>query len=466
MITGRQALNSIEEASAKVRADEMRLDAALRSASEEAALLRQQRLKELRALAEFKFRLIQKGELIQDLDAAEQQAKDLLDRIRREIGEAETRRQQGSKNLQRAEAIARERADAHDAAANELRAFKEEVSPRITSDPAWIALNARVEEASKIASEADKKAAHAEADRERKRTPYESDPLFMYLWRRKFGTSEYSSGFFVRYFDKKIAVLINYHDARANYALLNQIPERLRGHANRVGMEFQGEQQKLAALEQDRLIAAGGGPLQNKAAEAKAALDRAEAEVQEASQRLEALDKQYDAIALQDNNGAFTKAIELMVENDSRDDIRTLYREAARTKADQDRILVGKIDKLTQSIARADDEIIKLRDQIRETAARRTEIERARREFRQRGYDYPGTTFGNDTTINDVLGGILEGAMKGIVLGQVLQQGYRRPPMPDWGGGLGPGPMFPPSRPLPGPSVRPPDGGFRTGGSF
>jgi hypothetical protein len=35
MITGRQALNSIEEASAKVRGDEMRLDAALRSASEE-----------------------------------------------------------------------------------------------------------------------------------------------------------------------------------------------------------------------------------------------------------------------------------------------------------------------------------------------------------------------------------------------------------------------------------------------
>jgi hypothetical protein len=50
MITGSQALNSIEEASAKVRADEMRLDAALRSASEEAARLRQERLKELRAL--------------------------------------------------------------------------------------------------------------------------------------------------------------------------------------------------------------------------------------------------------------------------------------------------------------------------------------------------------------------------------------------------------------------------------
>jgi chromosome segregation ATPase len=466
MITGRQALNSIEAASAKVRSDEMHLDAALRSASEEAARLRQQRLKELHALAELKFHLIQKGELIRDLDAAEQQAKNLLDRIRREINDVETRRQEATKALQELEILARERSEAYDASANALRAFKEQIAPSITSDPVWLALNAKVESASKVAGEADKKATQAEADRARKKVPYEGDPLFMYLWRRKYGTSEYSSGFFVRYFDSKIATLINYRGARANYAMLNQIPERLRDHANRVGAEFLAIRQQLAAFEQERLIAAGGGPLQSKVAEAKVALDKAEAEVQEASQRLESLDKQYDAIALQDNSGAFTKAIELMAENDSRDDVRTLYREAARTKTDQDRIIVEKIDKLTQSIARADDEIIKLRDQIREIAARRTEIERARREFRQRGYDYPGTTFGNETTINDVLGGILEGAMKGIVLGQVLQQGYRRPPVPDWGGSLGPGPIFPPSRPLPGPSVRPPDGGFRTGGSF
>jgi hypothetical protein len=146
--------------------------------------------------------------------------------------------------------------------------------------------------------------------------------------------------------------------------------------------------------------------LQKRAEEAKA-LDSSEARVAEASQRLEALDQQYDAIAGQDNNGAFTKVIELMAENDSRDDVRTLYREAARTKTDADRVIVEKIDRLTQSIARADEEIAQIWGQIREVTARRVEIEQARREFRQRGYGYPGTAFGNETTINDVLGGIL-----------------------------------------------------------
>ena len=469
MITGRQAFNSIEAASAKVLADEMRLDAALRSASEEAARLRQDRLKELHALAQLKFGLIQRGELIRELDAAEQQAKELLDRIGHEMSEAEGRRQEAADALHKAEAVRRERAAAYEAAAAELRAREDEIAPSVTSDPVWIALKERCGVASKTAEEAGKKAAQAEADRARKKVPYESDPLFMYLWRRKLGTPEYPSGFFVRYFDEKIAALINYREARANYAMMNQIPDRLRAHADRLAADLEAEQQKLGAFEQDRIVEAGGEPLQKRAVEAKAALDASEAEVAEANQRLETLDRQYDAIAGQDNKGAFTKAIELMVENDSRDDVRTLYREAARTKTDADRTIVGKIDRLTQAIARADEEIAQVRGQIREVAARRVEIEQARAEFRQRGYDYPGTTFGNETTISDVLGGILHGAMKGIVLGQVLQQGYQRPPASNWGGGMRPPPMFPPSRPFPAPSMRPPHGGgdgFRTGGTF
>ena len=201
--------------------------------------------------------------------------------------------------------------------------------------------------------------------------------------------------------------------------------------------------------------------MQEQVAEAKAALDASEAKVAEASKAFENFDRHYDAIAHQDNNGAFSKAIEVMTENDSRDDVRTLYREAARTKTDADRLIVEKIDRLTQSIVRADQEIAQLRGQIRDAAARRVEIEQARREFRQRGYDYPGTSFGNETTINDILGGILHGVVKGIVLGQVLQQGYQRPPASNWGGGM----MFPPSPP-PGSSGPGPGGGFRTGGMF
>lgn len=466
MITGFKALQSIEESYTKVRGDEMRLDAALRSASEEAARLRQERLTQLHALAQLKFGLIKGGELVKDLDAAERQAKDLLDRLDREIAEAAQRRQRAFDSFQKAQEEKALQAADYDAAIAELRAFENAVAPQIAADPVWATLNERVEEIGKILEEAEKKAAQAESDRQSKKTPYEQDRLFMYLWARKFGTSEYKFSFFVRYFDELIARLIGYREARANYFMLNQIPDRLREHAGRVRSEFEAAKQRLSELRHEKLLTAGAGPLEERAGKAKAALDASEQAFREASQRFETVDKAYGALIGRDNQGAFEEAIKAMADNDSRDEIVTLYREAARTATDEDRAIVVKIDQLTLAIGKADGEIARLRQQIREQAARRAEIQDAHAEFRRRHYDYPGTTFGNEATINDVLGGILDGMVRGAVLGQVLQQGYRRPPTPPWGENVDLGPIFPPN-----PPPMPPAGGFSdddfsTGGSF
>ena len=196
MISGFEALQSIEDAYAKVRGDEMRLDAALRSASGEAARMRQERLKQLRDLAQLKFHLIKGGELVKDLDAAEKQARELLDRIDRDIDEAAERRQKALDALQKTEAVKTQKAADYEAAFANLRAFEERLAPQIAVEPVWAELNERVEEIGPILEEAEKKAAQAESDRQRKKTPYEQDRLFMYLWERKFGTSEYALGLF------------------------------------------------------------------------------------------------------------------------------------------------------------------------------------------------------------------------------------------------------------------------------
>ena len=112
-----------------------------------------------------------------------------------------------------------------------IAALRQQVEAQVRASPGWAAQRARIDEAPAIAAEAEKKAAQAEADREAKRKPYEADPLFMYLWRKKFGTAEDRSGPLVRFFDRRVARLIGYDKARANYALLNEIPQRLREHA-------------------------------------------------------------------------------------------------------------------------------------------------------------------------------------------------------------------------------------------
>jgi hypothetical protein len=57
-----------------------------------------------------------------------------------------------------------------------------------------------------------------------------------------------------------------YDTARANYALLNEIPERLREHSRGIIDKLRGERSKLTALEHKTLLDAG-----IEAAEAEAA---------------------------------------------------------------------------------------------------------------------------------------------------------------------------------------------------
>ncbi len=85
---------------------------------------------------------------------------------------------------------------------------------------------------------AEAKAAQAERDFQEKRQPYESDPIFMYLWRRKFGTPDYRARGLTRYLDRKVARLIEFDGARRNYAVLTELPVRLREHADRLRAEL------------------------------------------------------------------------------------------------------------------------------------------------------------------------------------------------------------------------------------
>lgn len=467
MISGFEALQSIDRAYAQIREDEMRLDEQLRATSAEAARLRQERLTQLQRLAEVKFRMLKSGELARELDAAEREVRRLLDEAERENAQTAAERENAAKALKQAEAARAACAAEFEAAGRALQEFETAHQPAIAQEAKWVALTRAAENAEKTWQEAERKTRQAEEDREAKRTPYENDPLFTYLWKRQFGASAYRSGGIVRYFDGLIAHMIHYSDACANYAMLIQIPERLRAHVDRLKTGLEALRQEIANFRQERLLAAGAGPLQARAQQAQAARDASEAAAAQRQQEFAAADAKYDAISGKNSEGLLARAIQLMVDNDSRDDVITLYREAERTRSNEDKEIVAQIDQLTRQLGKAEADMGQIRTQIRDLDGRRDQLEHARESFRRRRYDYPGTTFRNEAAINDVLGGILSGMIQGAVLEQVLQQGYRQPPSIDWGGGYHPGPMFPPGGfPGDGPDIFGDSGGYGGGGGF
>lgn len=441
MISGRQALQALEKAVATARQDEGRLDRALRSASAEAERLRAERMAAFRDLARIRLDELTRAGVVGELDAAERRAVDLLAGRRVAVDALNERRHRAEEAVEAAERERHARAAGVERALNAIEGRRVALEQGVRASPEWTAQRARADGAVSMADAAEAKAAQADADREEKRKPYEADPLFMYLWGRRFGTEDYRSGRLVRFFDRGVARLVGYETARANYHMLQEIPRRLREHAERLRADAPGERDKLAAIEKAALASADLRPLEHAVSQAKLAVGEAGRVLGEAKAALAALDAEHKRAVEDGDDAATREAVELLAVANSREDMQELYREAARTPTPRDEAVLRRIEGGEAAIARADAEVVSIRGQSRDLAARREAIERERDEFRRSGRDDPFATFGEEATLSSVLGGILGGLVQGGALRDVLNGGARqRAPRwdPDFGGGGGP----------------------------
>jgi hypothetical protein len=451
MISGRQALAQIEQTIEKARQQEAQCGRVYAAATAEVGRLRLQRTESFRELARLKLDAITQDKVIGHLDAAERQAVNLLNNRQEALRQLTERRRQEEERMRQAEAERQAAMDTVERALAEVDAVRKDVEAKVSIEADWISARARVDELTGQAQQAEKKAVQAETDRDEKRRPYEEDPLFMYLWRRKFGTAAYRVNPFSRTMDRMVARVVGYDRARANYALLNEIPERPREHARRIIGDLREERERLRALERKALVAAGIDAAEASTAKAQDVLADAERRFAEAREALAALDRSYDASVLE-GDAPYREAAELLAA-DEREDLNQLYQEALRTPTPQDEEIVRRIQATDVMITRTLRQAVDAHRQLKETAQRRAMIEREWEELRHQGYDTPYGTVGNEAALGNVLGGVLTGAVGGAILGQVLRGGFHRGPSP-WDSGFGGG--------LP---IPPPDG-FGTGGSF
>jgi hypothetical protein len=478
MISGRDALTTVEQAISRVRSDEGQLDAALRSAMEQSASLRRAEADGFRVLARIKLDAAVRDRLIDDLDASERAAFALIEEHRRRLEDLSRRRAEEQVALDRAEAAKHEVDQALADALDRLDARRHGTMERIRSDPSWQQASSRVEAVRQIATNADQKASQAEQDLAIKRKPYEDDPLFTYLWARKHGQAEDTSGRLVRFVDRWVADLVGYRDARANYAMLREIPLRLREHADNKRRDVEAAERETAAIERAALIADGIEAIEASAEAARDAMRKAESEVAAITARVAAIDAERQATVGPGDAGVYDKAVDMLAQALAAKDLRDLYESAVRTPAPTDDQVVRAITETRRKLQSIDGELARLRTDIREIAQRRTELESARDRARRSGYDDPRGTFdGGQDVLGEVIGGILRGAMRGGDLDRVLRGGYRSPVPradPDFGGrGSGPswpgpwdGPDTESSGGHPGRHGHGHGGGWRTGGSF
>jgi uncharacterized membrane protein YgcG len=424
MMTGRQTLGSIESAIGKLYREESALDSSLKSAVSEAERLRKERAETLRELARVKLGEMAAGRLVSDLNAGERRAVQLLEDYRRRLAAITERREALIKAAAEAKA-------ARDAAANEVEAalaaveaLRAEVEAKEQGEAEWQQAKSVSDQANAVANEAEKKAASSEAELGAKKKPYEDDPLFVYLWRRGFGTRRYQSSNLTRFMDRLVADFIDFSDVRPNYAALIEIPLRLREHASAKRAEAGERLATLSDIERRAMVAAGIEPKEQVLGEARQRLAAAEKALEEKLNEVAQADAERSQMLGGGTNPAYEQALSVIAAADAKDQLATLMLEAKRTPTLADDAIVKQLATIDRQIVKADAEVAELRKTAKDMANRRLEVEQVRDRFRGAGYDHPHSGFDNGDEIADALGRTVRGAIGGAVLWDILRDGY------------------------------------------
>ncbi|MBU1174551.1 MAG: hypothetical protein KKH72_04035 [Alphaproteobacteria bacterium] len=468
-LTGPQALSSLDDAVRDIRREEDDIAKRLARSAERVAKLREAEAELYRELAAM--RLKEPEALTGSLGDAEKRARAILDTRAADMAAAEDALRNLDETVAGKVRKRQELLGEIDRAQGELKALSATIAKTVAADPAYMAKREEMETLNRVAEESLKKTEVAEADREQKGRPYRDDPLFMYLWERGYGTKNYKANNFTRYLDSLVARLVRYDRARPNFAMLNDIPLRLREHAERQKAAAETAEEELDALEAQAIDAAGGK-------DQRQALKAAQTKIAALDADILAIEDERDEKAVgfrhmaEGRDPKFEEAQRMLATSLEQKDIASLMAEARRTPTPGDDAIVKRIDDSRSQLDEETRESAEHKARLKVLAARRRELEDIAFEFKKARYDDPRSTFREDNLAGDLLNEFLRGAITAGNYWAAWQKSQRwRPGTTDWGGGVGlprSGRSDPPSRDSSGSSwpgsISPPGGPWSSGG--
>ena len=194
MLSGRDSLALFNQRISNAREQVEGIHHHLENISKRLAGIRQEKAVQYRELARVRLDDIEAGKIIDGLNGTDRAVLRLLAQkaeaqniLNGEI-DAYLRRQRSlneQRNIQEQQ---------RDVALEVVEENIAETSEQLETTPAYQQKKENWQTAVKQAKNADEKATQSEADKDEKGNPYESDSLFMYLWRRRYLTPDYEGG--------------------------------------------------------------------------------------------------------------------------------------------------------------------------------------------------------------------------------------------------------------------------------
>ena len=484
MLSGLQTLERLNRGLSSVRSDVNRVDGELNRLGEALQANRHAQAQALKELAEIRLDELSRATFKGELEAADQRALALLEKRRQAYAQLEDDIAAATRALDELET----RRAAQQATVNEraqaIIDCEHRVQGELEDDAAYQEQLGETRRLDGIAAGAEDKARQAEEDRQEKGWPYEENELFMYLWRRKYGTPEYAAGPLARYLDRWVESLCDYDKYRVNYWTLTEIPRRLQSHAQAARRHAEAALDVLADMETTRAEAAGLPALQAAHAQALEALDVIDDSIEQQEAAGDRLLEQRTAFA-EARDDYMAQGLQALSDALGNKSLLELNDAAHETVSEQDNRQVRQLAELRERHTDLEEELRDHRRLHEGKLARLQEFEQLRRRFKRRRFDDVRSGFGNEGLITAMLGQFLNGLINSDELWRVFERHQRHRDVgawPDFGsGGLG----LPKSRRSPwhfprgrggfGGRFRLPriggwrsrgGGGFRTGGGF
>jgi hypothetical protein len=408
-LSGPDALRSLDDALRDIRREEDELAKRLAKSAEMISKIQESESELFRQLAKVRLDPSTQAELTGRLGQAEQAARDVLRKHAGAMGEAEATLRAHDETLTRLQnerTALVEKSVGHE---NALKDIASRIAAEVNKDPAYTARREAAEELVAIADQSLRKTTLAESDRDEKGKPYRDDPLFMYLWERGYGTRNYRANNLVRWLDGMVAGLVGYPEARPNFAMLNEIPLRLREHAEAQRAKAEAAVAEVTALQEAAVDVAGGKPIREALTAARARITAIDGEIVAIEDaRDDAAKAQRD---LAQGDPAFAGALTGLAESLGRADIQTLLAEARATRTPEDDAILKQIDDARVRAREEEDESKDHKARLKTLAMRRRELEDIQYEFKKQGFDRPESTFRQDSLVGDVLTDFLRGGI-------------------------------------------------------
>ena len=424
MWAGTSALQSIDQSLQTIRNDVVRLDSQLNQLTSNMASNQRHRAQLFNDIAAVRLAEIESGELNTSFTAADSQVEQLLSQRDTALETLNQDIESINLQLQNAESARDQLLQSVNSKSQQIVDVEGQVQNQLKIDAAYLAQFELAKQAESVSAEAERKRSAAQESLSEKAAPYQADDLFIYLWNRGYGTTEYNGSLFSRFMDGWVARVIRYEPSRVNYWNLTEIPKRLAEHADRVAGMADDEHMQLQQLEINALEAAGVNDLESELTLRRDKLDAHDDALEDIEVRLnQKLGERTRYAAgsddyMQQSLARLTKALE-------HQGLQSVYRYVRDTVSPTDDMLVMELQSLEDKLDSVEDDLGDVRNVHNAQLSKLKDLEKVRRDFKNSRFDDVRSGFGNQALIAGVLGQFIQGVVSGSDVWRVMKRNQR-----------------------------------------